>query len=295
MREHRGLHTLAHRDPPLAADQINAISAIIGLFLSQISNVGMQSVLKAKRRHATLAQHQTGIAVLRVHLLRVFDIDNGRFAPIALHQVRVRPLDVATEKPYPVVEMRAHLHQRIARPTPALVKSPHLHKLTNIAGLDHIQRELIIGAGALDMVYRELHPGRRTGGDHFIGLDQVERGGFFTEDVYAALGRGNRRPVVLRRLGRDQGNIRCYLVEQALILLVNRRHPETLAPSFSAFGVYFSTADEFTIFLRPYGFGVVSTHAAEPNNSDAIVFHSGWSPCRFACERGVKSYQVSCP
>ena len=103
--EHRCRYALAHCDPPLGADQVDAIGPVIGLRLPDKIHLCVYAALKAKSGAAALAQHQSGVAVRGMYLLRVLYIADARLAPVGLQQMRVRPFDIATVQPHPVVEM----------------------------------------------------------------------------------------------------------------------------------------------------------------------------------------------
>ena len=77
VNEHRCTDALSDSDPAFGTDNVNTVGVIVGLWLRDELDIGMDTVLKTKRSVSTLTKYKSRVAVVWVDLLGMFDVING--------------------------------------------------------------------------------------------------------------------------------------------------------------------------------------------------------------------------
>ena len=220
VEEHRRAHAFPQCDTAFRSDQIDTVVVVVGLGLAKELDFGVQTSVKAEVGKTPLTQYKASITVLGVDLPGELDVVHGRLAPIELHKMGVAPLHVSSEKPHPIVKVGAHFHQSVPCLPPTFIRGTESHKLADISPGDAVQRESVVGAGALDVIDGELDTMLVARDDHGVCFDKTECRGFLAEDVDAPLCGRNGGIVVLRGLRRDDDDVWCQIVQHLLEIVI---------------------------------------------------------------------------
>ena len=80
MDKHCCANSFSDCDSSFGTDNVYTVGVIVGLRLRDELHIGMDTIFEAKRNMPAFTEDESSIPVIRVYLLRMFDVIYGRLA-----------------------------------------------------------------------------------------------------------------------------------------------------------------------------------------------------------------------